>query len=33
MSVPEAHTDAIFGVCFSPDSTRVASGGADKYVR
>jgi len=32
-SLPDAHTDEIFGISFSPDGTFIASGGADKYIR
>ncbi len=32
-SIPEAHTDAINAVAFSPDGTQVASAGSDKYVK
>ncbi len=32
-SIPEAHTDCVFGVEFSPDGKYIASASADKYVR
>ncbi len=30
---PEAHTDVIYSARFSPDGTKIASGGADRFVR
>src|SRR4029077_10791719 len=27
------HSDTVFGVCFSPDSTKLATCGADKFVK
>jgi WD40 repeat protein len=33
LHLPQAHTDAIYAASFSPDGTRIASGGADKYLR
>lgn len=33
LHLPQAHTDAIYSARFSPDGTRIASGGADKYLR
>jgi WD40 repeat protein len=32
-SFADAHADEVFGVAFSPDGTRIASCGADKYVK
>lgn len=32
-SFADAHSDEVFGVAFSPDGTRIASCGADKYVK
>ena len=31
-ALTEPHTDGVLGVAFSPDSSRIATGGADKYV-
>jgi len=31
--LPQAHDDAIYAARFSPDGKRIASGGADKYLR
>lgn len=33
LHLPEAHDDAVFAARFSPDGRRIASGGADKYLR
>jgi WD40 repeat protein len=33
LSLPQAHDDVIFAARFSPDGKRVATGGADKYLR
>lgn len=33
LHLPAAHNDAIYAAKFSPDGTRIASGGADKYLR
>ncbi len=33
LHLPQAHTDTIYAAKFSPDGTRIASGGADKYLR
>lgn len=32
-SLPQAHDDVIYSARFSPDGKRIASGGADKYLR
>ena len=32
-SLPQAHDDVIYAARFSPDGKRIASGGADKYLR
>lgn len=32
-SVPQAHDDVVYAARFSPDGKRIASGGADKYLR
>jgi WD40 repeat protein len=32
-ALPEPHTDGVFGVAFSPDGSRIATCGADKYVK
>ena len=31
--LPQAHNDVIYSAQFSPDAKRIASGGADKYLR
>jgi WD40 repeat protein len=31
--VKNGHSDTVFGVCFSPDSTKLATCGADKFVK
>ena len=31
--IKNAHSDTVFGVCFSPDNTKLASCGADKFVK
>ncbi|MFN4258540.1 MAG: c-type cytochrome domain-containing protein [Gemmataceae bacterium] len=31
--IKDSHSDTIYGVCFSPDNTRLASCGADKFVK
>lgn len=31
--VKNSHSDQVFGVCFSPDSSKLASCGADKFVK
>ncbi|MCA9064181.1 MAG: hypothetical protein KDA96_14020, partial [Planctomycetaceae bacterium] len=33
LHIPQAHDDAVYSASFSPDGTRIASAGADKYVR
>ena len=33
LSLPQAHNDVIYSAQFSPDAKRIASGGADKYLR
>ncbi len=33
LHLPEAHDDAVLSARFSPDGKRIASGGADKYLR
>lgn len=33
LHLPEAHDDAVLAARFSPDGRRIASGGADKYLR
>lgn len=33
VDVKNCHSDTVFGVCFSPDSTKLASCGADKFVK
>lgn len=33
LHLPDAHDDAVFAARFSPDGKRIASAGADKYVR
>ncbi|MGE3803036.1 MAG: c-type cytochrome domain-containing protein [Gemmataceae bacterium] len=32
-SIPQAHTDTVLGLCFSPDGKNIASAGADLAVR
>jgi len=32
-ALPEPHTDGVFGVAFSPDGSKIATCGADKYVK
>ncbi len=32
-TLPEPHTDGVFGVAFSPDGSKIATCGADKYVK
>jgi hypothetical protein len=31
--IKNGHSDTVFGVCFSPDSTKLATGAADKFVK
>jgi hypothetical protein len=31
--IKNGHSDTVFGVCFSPDATKLASCGADKFVK
>jgi WD40 repeat protein len=31
--IKNGHSDTVFGVCFSPDSTKIATCGADKFVK
>ncbi|MCA8989676.1 MAG: hypothetical protein KDA78_18660, partial [Planctomycetaceae bacterium] len=33
LSLPQAHDDVIYSAKFSPDGRRIATGGADKYLR
>jgi WD40 repeat protein len=33
LKLPSAHSDTVFGVAFSPDSTKLVTGGADKFVK
>lgn len=33
LDIKPSHSDTVFGVCFSPDSTKLASCGADKFVK
>ncbi len=33
VSIQNAHSDEVFGVCFSPDGTKLASCAADKFVK
>jgi WD40 repeat protein len=33
MEIKNGHSDTVFGVCFSPDSTKLATCGADKFVK
>jgi WD40 repeat protein len=33
LSLPQAHNDTVYGVAVSPDGERIASVGADKYLR
>ena len=31
--IKNGHSDTVFGVCFSPDGTKLATCGADKFVK
>jgi WD40 repeat protein len=31
--IKNGHSDTVFGVCFSPDNTKLATGAADKFVK
>jgi len=33
IDIKPSHSDTVFGVCFSPDSTKLATCGADKFVK
>jgi WD40 repeat protein len=33
VDIKSAHSDTVFGVCFAPDAARLASCGADKFVK
>ena len=33
MELKSGHSDTVFGVCFSPDATKLATCGADKFVK
>jgi WD40 repeat protein len=33
VDIKNGHSDQVFGVCFSPDSTKLATCGADKFVK
>jgi WD40 repeat protein len=33
VDIKNGHSDTVFGVCFSPDSTKLATCGADKFVK
>jgi Planctomycete cytochrome C/Anaphase-promoting complex subunit 4 WD40 domain/WD domain, G-beta repeat len=33
LDIKNGHSDTVFGVCFSPDSTKLATCGADKFVK
>jgi WD40 repeat protein len=33
LKIQNGHSDEVFGVCFSPDGTKLASCGADKFVK
>ncbi len=33
LDIKPSHSDTVFGVCFSPDNTKLASCGADKFVK
>ncbi len=33
VEIKPSHSDTVFGVCFSPDNTKLASCGADKFVK
>jgi WD40 repeat protein len=33
IDIKPSHSDTVFGVCFSPDSTKLATSGADKFVK
>jgi WD40 repeat protein len=33
VDIKNGHSDTVFGVCFSPDATKLATCGADKFVK
>jgi WD40 repeat protein len=33
VDIKNGHSDTVFGVCFSPDNTKLATGAADKFVK
>lgn len=33
LALEHPHSDTVFGVCFSPDSSKLVTGGADKFVK
>ncbi len=33
VEIKNGHSDTVYGVCFSPDGTKLASGAADKFVK
>jgi WD40 repeat protein len=33
LDIKNGHSDTVFGVCFSPDSTKLATCGADKFIK